>query len=227
MAKQTMPVCDLIEDMAVYPRHAIDNTHVANLALAITSGVTLPPIVAQDKTKRLVDGWHRARAYRRVHGPNHPVQVELVQYKTEADLLLDAVARNSSHGRRLDHIDQARCAIMLERVGVETLKIAAALHVTTARVEQLTVRVAKAPAESSHTVTGSQVVALKRGAAHLAGRKLTKEQVAAHGSLPGTSLTLTARQLEKALRAGLVDLTDDRLLDALRDLHSALCECLP
>ena len=109
-----MPLSELVEDWELYPRHSVDNSHVQTLALALETGATLPPIVADIKTKRITDGWHRARAYKRVVGNAAVVDVELVKYANEEELMYDAVVRNSRHGRRLDAIDQTRAVIMLE-----------------------------------------------------------------------------------------------------------------
>jgi len=226
MAIKQLRICDLVEDMEIYPRHAVDDAHVASLSRALESGETFPPIVADRKSKRIVDGWHRVRAYKRIVGPEAVIDVDLRSYANEGTLLLDAVSLNSSHGRRLDVIDQARVVVMLERAGVEQDKIAVSLHVPEAHVIKLKVRLATATHESTGTIPGTKQVSLKRPVSWMAGQKLTDEQVETHAMLPGTSFLLIARQLTKALRSKMCNFGDEKLLAGLKDLRTALMEAL-
>lgn len=220
--KTTLPIADLVEDLSVYPRHAVDEANVTSLVRALESGATLPPIVVDKASKRIVDGIHRGRAYRRVLGAAGAVDVDLRSYKDEASLLLDAVAMNAVHGRQFDAIDRTRAVLMLEKQGVETLKIAAALHIPEAHVQKIKVRVATATHMSDQTVPGTRRIVLKRPVHHLAGTKLTDEQVDAHSRAPGVSYLLLTRQLTEGLRTHLLNLEDAKLMDALRDLHDEL-----
>ena len=219
MVIKAIPLAVLVEDMAIYPRHSVDDTHVGQLVLALRSGVTLPPVIADAQSKRLVDGWHRVRAYRKVIGAVGVIDVDLRRYASEADLLADAVSLNASHGRRLDRIDQVRAIHLLERVGVDQERIALVLHIPAARMEQLRVRIATVLSPSGEVV---ETIPLKRPILHLAGMSLTQEQRAAHESMAGTSFLLQAHQLRDALKFDFVNRLDERLLAALRELHGAL-----
>jgi len=218
----TIPLAELVEDTDLYPRHAVDAAHVQALVFALESGANLPPLVADGKSKRLTDGWHRARALRRFLGPDAAVDVELVSYKDEAAMKFDAVVRNAAHGRRLDSIDKTRSVIMLRASGFNDAKISAALNMPEKRVEKLMVRVATAPKSSSTVVPGTNKVTLKRSVGHFDGRSMTKRQAEAHAMMPGTSFLLIAKQLCVGLAEGLVDLTDDRLVAQFRELHEEL-----
>jgi hypothetical protein len=218
----TLPIADLVEDLEVYPRHAVDDQHVRNLALALEAGCDLPPVVADAKSKRIADGWHRVRARKRVHGPGAAIEVELRAYASEAALVEDAVRLNSAHGRKLDVMDLTRAILMLERHGVPMGRIALAVHVPEGRVEKLRLKVARATVTVDGTVPGSQTVVLKRPVAHLSGRKLTNEQARAMDSMPGTSFLLLAHQLRTAMATALVNREDMRLMDGLRELKKEL-----
>jgi hypothetical protein len=222
----TVPLAQLVEDMEIYPRHAVDSTHVQAIFHALESGVELPPIVADKKSKRITDGWHRARAYRRFLGPEGSVGVQLIAYKDEAAMKLDAVARNATHGRRLDGIDKTRSVIMLRHSGFSDDEIAGALNVPEERITKLVVRVAKAPKGSAASVPGTNSITLKRSVSHLEGKSLTRSQADAHGMMPGTSFLLLAKQLCKAMEEGLIDPADKKLAEQLRRLHSLLEEKL-
>lgn len=224
---KTLAASELVEDLTIYPRHAVDAMHVTALVEALESGATLPPITADAKSRRVTDGWHRLRAHIRHSGPDAPVEVELVEYPDETAMLMDAVARNSQHGRRLDRVDRCRSALMLRSVGVPVDKIAVVLQTTEVSVNRLIVRVATAPKSASTTAPGTTSMPLKPCARHFEGRRMTKEQADAHVSMPGTTLALSARQLTMALETGIADLTDERLVECLRKLRSAIDVALP
>lgn len=218
-----LPLAALIEDLSIYPRHAVDPQHVSSLVDAIRSGVILPPLVAETGTKdthRIVDGVHRLRAIRKAIGENATASVILKQYASEADLLLDAIAMNSAHGRRLDRMDQARSVLLAEAAGATVQMISVVLHVPETRVQQLSVRIAYVDKKDSPPIV------LKRPAQHFQGQTMTAAQALAHQSMPGTSLLLTARQLRLALSTGLANSEDSPLRVELVKLSGVLTEWL-
>lgn len=223
MAKiATVPIASLVEDMSIYPRHAVDDSNVQSLALALESGCDLPPVIADEKSKRIVDGWHRVRAYKRVYGSGAAVPCELRKYASEAELIEDAIRLNASHGRRLDVMDQTRAILMLEQHGISPERIALSLHVTEKRVEKLRIRVARSNAPTNASVPGTKQVTLKRSVSHMAGKTLTKEQAKAHESMPGTSFLLIARQLRVGIETKLVNMDDPKIAEELVRLHDVL-----
>jgi hypothetical protein len=164
---------------------------------------------------RIVDGWHRVRAYRRVVGDTAAIDVILRTYPSEADLLADAVAQNSTHGRRLDRIDQIRCIDLLSRAGLDTKAISVVLKVPEQKVQTLRVRIAVSQK------TG-EPIPLKRSFVHLSGMKLSPLQEHAHDVAPGSSLLLTARQLRLQLEARTANPNDQKFVHELRLLRAAI-----
>lgn len=219
-------IAELIEDMDLYPRHAVDDRHVSQIALALEAGEKLPPIVVDRKSKRTVDGFHRVRAVKRVHGPEASIEVEWKEYSSQKEMILDAIRLNSHHGRRLDSMDQVRAIIMAEAVGCSAKVIAAALCVPQGRVELLRIRVANVAPSVESAVPHSSTVALKRPVFHMAGKRLTKEQAEAHQSMPGTSFELLCMQLIKAMDHDLIDRENVVTMKALHDLRAALIRYL-
>jgi len=216
-----LPLAALVEDMATYPRHHVDEQYVSQLAEALRAGASLPPVVADKASRRLVDGWHRVRAYRRVLGAAGVIDVELRTYPNEAALLFDAIAGNAGHGRKLDRIDQVRSVLLAESAGLAAEQIAAALRVTPERVRTLRIRVAFAPAPpgTPGAAPGGLIkIALKRPVLHLVGRALSPEQLQAHAMAPGTSFLLVCRQLQSALTYALINEAYARLYRALVEL---------
>lgn len=132
----------LVEDSDLYPRHKVDETHVTSLAEALRSGVSLPPIVADSRTKVVIDGWHRLRAYRRVYGDTVKVPVVFKSYPDRASMVREAVELNIVHGLRLQPVDQVRSAHLLKAAGLDTKQIAVVMRMTEARTEQILARIA-------------------------------------------------------------------------------------
>jgi hypothetical protein len=223
MTVKTMPLADLVEDFDIYPRHALDTAHVRTLEDALRSGVVLPPIVVARKGNRIVDGFHRARAHRRVAGPDGQVEVDVRSYRSEADLVRDAVALNSTHGRRLDQQDRTRSALMLRRLGVEVAEIAVTLHVSMERVEKLLVKVVEVRPE---TDTGVARVEPAKPIARRFGtpRTLTPTQAEVHRSASGWWPTQTITQLTREIESGLLDLDAPGIREKLLRLAEVIRE---
>jgi hypothetical protein len=116
--------------------------------------------------------------------------------------------------------------VMCQNKGIDDIRIAAAIRQTTQEVQKLSVRIVYAPTPTSPSVIPGTptTIALKRPIRHLAGETLTKEQVAAQPSVPGTSYLLLTRQLLDAVRYELANRQDEVLQQALRELRDALIE---
>lgn len=213
----TVPLAKLVEDTSIYPRHQVDDSHVRNLARAVKAGAHLPPIVVERSSLRIVDGFHRSRAYRKALGDEGAVPAEFRSYKTEAALLRDAVHLNSSHGRPLGSADQTRAALLLQEVGLGAEEIAVALNTEPAYVQRILVRIAlvddepRAAKPSLWPARGEEP------------RSVSEEQYAVHRSASGWRHGQTIRSLTRELNAGLVDVERHReLLAGLRDAVDAV-----
>src|SRR6516165_5257646 len=132
----TMPVSKLIEDLSIYPRRIVNQNHVRDLtsALQAAEGADIfPPLTVDRRSKRIVDGFHRRRAFLAVLGPDAEIQAELRTYHSETELLLDAVRLNCVHGLNLYEIEKRRIVLKLSDLGVDDDEIAGALHVPPVR----------------------------------------------------------------------------------------------
>lgn len=219
VAGDVLRLDDLVIDYDVYPRHAIDRVHVAGLARAIEAGEQLPPLIVDRRSKRVVDGFHRAAAHRQRFGDQAQVEVELRDYETEADLIEDAVRLNARHGRRLDAQDQVRSALMLERLGRDTNRIAVALSTTPARVEQLKAKIV--------VVEGQPIPAKPIARLAEAGRprELTAEQATVMRSSSGHGFAQACRQMTREIKSGLVEMTPEHVALA-SELRDAITEAI-
>jgi hypothetical protein len=190
------PLARLVEDLSIYPRHDIDSSNVRRLVLAIQAGKKLPPIIVEEGKLRIIDGFHRYRAWLHVLGPEGEVEVGLVHYNSPAEALADAIARNSSHGLPLTPLDQARCLMLAEEAGLSFAEACAALGLPEPRGLVLKERRA--------TTKEGLPEPLKFSVRHLQRIELTPTQVEALKSAPGVPYRLNARQLASGAAADLL-----------------------
>ena len=207
----------LVEDFDLYPRMAVNLAHVNHLAEVIESGTKLPPIIACRKSKRIVDGFHRRRAHIRAMGSDDvEVEVEFIDYSNEAELLLDAIRRNSAHGRGLGTADRMRALIMAERVGLDDGRIAKALNV---KVEKL----AETRKMFVVRIEGTrQKAVLKMPIRHLSGGSVTKAQAEAIPKLGGNSQEFLIQQLIILIETGMFDAANEQVMAKAGRLHELL-----
>jgi hypothetical protein len=216
MAHKTvmMAASELVEDFAIYPRNCVFDGHVSDLSEVIRSGASLPPLVACAKSKRLTDGVHRRRANIRVHGVNAKVEVMLVTYKDDAEMVCDAIARNAAHGRRLTTADIARCSALAKQFRISRDRMADLLNVTRERLTDIT---------TTRFAQGAKgPVVLRRPMQHLAGRKLTKAQERVSSSVGGQTALYHVNRLIELIESNSLPPDDSRLFERLKQLHALL-----
>lgn len=205
---------ELVLDFDLYPRGSVDMHHAGEIADAIQAGAAIPPIVIDKKSKRVADGFHRWKAYRRLFGEDHKVDCVEKDYKDDAELFVDAMRFNASHGRALTIHDKTHCLILAEKLGIGPDLVTGALNITTARIGQLrTERIGK---------IGPANVALKQTIRHMAGKSLTVKQGEANDKLSGMNQMFYVNQLITLIENDLIDEANVDLADGLRRLRKLL-----
>ncbi len=207
-------VGELVLDFTIYPRSGINQQHVSNLVEALRTGATFPPVLIEQGTNRVVDGFHRASAIQRVFGDSGTVSVEEREYASEGELFLACMSANATHGQRLTPYDQAKCLVEGEKLGLSEVSIAQALQLTETRLGALrATKIATREGES---------IAIKHTARHLAGQPLTLKQAETMPKIAGMKCSFYARQLMAAIEGDLVDTSDRREIEKLWQLKAAL-----
>lgn len=211
-------VASLVLDYNLYPRNNVDRHNVLSIKDAIASGATLPPIKVDQKSKRVVDGFHRAIAFKELDSEAEHDVIEQ-RYKTEADMFLDAMRLNSHHGVKLDSCDRVHCVLIAERLEIPIDQVAGALHVPVDRLGTLrTNRTAK--------TTGGLSIPIKRTFQHMAGSKLTKVQQEVNERSSGLNQTFYVNQLIDMLEHEMLDKSNANLLDRLARLQDLIAQVL-
>jgi len=208
---KTIKLSELVLDFDLYPRAQVDSTHVRHLKDAIEAGETLPRIIADAKSKRLVDGVHRYKAYVAVLGLEAELEIEVRSYKSDGELFADAVRLNARHGRGLSPYDRVRCINQGEMIGLTVDQISGALGLTVERVSEIRL------GRSATTADGKNVT-LKSTARHLSGRKVTKKQVKANEKAGGMNAAFYVNQVINLIEGDLIDWENDYLAQQFAEL---------
>jgi len=214
MEPTKVKVSELVLDYDLWVRLEARSVDIRDLVEALEAGATLPPIVADKKTKRVVDGFHRVKAHLKLYGPNALIPVILKEYASEQDMLLDAIRLNSEHGRKFSPYDRARCLAKAQELGIDIGDVAKAMNMT---VEAL----GKLKAERLGYFHSKPIV-LKRTISHLAGDELTEEQVAYNRQAGGSPPTFFVNQVIRMLESNSVDWDNEKLVSGLKRLYSLL-----
>ena len=215
-----VPLAELVLDFDLYPRADVDSQHVHYMAEAFNAGATLPPLVIDKATKRVVDGFHRVRMYRRVLPEGSKVEVLEKTYKNDAELFLDAMRYNAGHGRTLTTFDRAHCVLLAERFKIKPEQNATALQLTVDAVGKL--RIERVGTLRSYGKSSERHIPLKRTIAHMSGQTLTKAQYEANDKLSGMNQLFYVNQLVTLIKNDLLDTENEKLLEGLRVLHELL-----
>ncbi len=203
---------ELVLDFDLYPRKSIDTHHAKEMQHAVEAGTALPPIIIDKKSKRIADGFHRHRVYTRLFGPDAEVDVIEKNYASDADLFLDAIRYNVSHGMRMDTCDKTHCIILAKHLRIAVAAVAAALCMDVKRVAEL---------KTTRTATVgnlNQSVPIKRTIQHMAGKELTAPQAKANDALSGMHQTFYVNQIITLIENDLLDTADEKLMDRLKVL---------
>jgi hypothetical protein len=211
----TMKISEIVLDFDLYPRTQVDGINVRLLRDALESGAVLPPVVVCRKSKRVVDGFHRMRAYRQYYDDDYDVSVDLRDYASDAEIFTDALRLNAHHGKGLSNFDRARAINQSLEFGLTCEAIGEILSLSVKRVEQLKLE------RAAKTSKGASVT-LKSTARHLAGKKITKRQVAANEKASGMNQAFYVNQVINLFEGDLLDWENEYLVQRLTVLKELL-----
>ena len=214
---------ELVLDYSIYPRREIDRYHANTMVECLNNGGTLPPVVICNKSLRVVDGFHRITAYKRVSEDNPDYEVECIEkvYKNDAALFLDSMRFNASHGRTLTKFDRTHCVLLAKKLRVSDKDIAQILHVPPREIKQiLEVRSAYKPGKSQ------ELTPIKNTIKHKAGQRLTEDQELCNDKLGGMDQVFYVTQVILLIENDLVDWDNTRLVERMRRLADLLEEVL-
>lgn len=184
MTAKTVDISAVVLDATLYPRTQVNMTRVEQLVDAVRAGAELPPIVCTPDL-RVLDGWHRYEAWKRLGMMEVPVAIRKVA--SEAEAFAVAVELNVTHGLPLQRYDQRRIVLRMRELGFEPHQISELVRVPGPRLEEIIREAGRAP--------DGRLVPVKRGLEHLAGKKLTGKELEVNRRYQGFRAEFYARQL--------------------------------
>ena len=213
---QKVKVADLVLDYGLYPRGSVNSKNVSEIATARMEGVDVPPVLACQKTKRVVDGFHRYKAEILAFGDDAEIDVLFKRYKNDQALFLDSVRYNASHGYKLQSFDRTRCTLIAERLQIDLTELSKAINIPAEKLEKLRMdRVAKNQNLSQP---------IKTTIRHMTGRRMNRRQWEANEKLSGMQQVFYANQLIELIESKLLDASDKKLMKRLAHLSELLSD---
>ena len=205
----------LVQDFDLYPRDAVDGANVARLREALSAGATLPPLVVDGESWRIVDGFHRYRALVAEYGVDVEIECEVVAFESEADIWREATRRNAKHGRQLAPFDRTRIIVRgRDEFDLTVDQIASDLGITVPKAEHLL---------RTRTATfGKRTVPIKQTLSHLARSQLSKQQQQGNEKASGMRPLFYVNQVINLLEHGLVEGENKALQAGLGNLAKLL-----
>ncbi len=210
---EEIPIADLILDYDLYPRTQINGMHVKDLCDALEAGAELPPVIADKKTKRVVDGFHRVTAFKREGRESIPVVWKT--YKSDAEILLDSIRYNSIHGQKFSHYEIVRVFGKARSLGVDPEMVANAAHITVSRLNQL-LELKTASNEKGN------LVPIKRTLSSWRGKRIGKKQVEGNIFAGGQHALFYINQVINILENDLADFKDEKFIQAILKLKELI-----
>ena len=220
----TLAIGEILSDEEVYPRDRVEQENIRWMLRALEAGRELPPIVVDKKTRTIVDGEHRKRAYVAFYkDPSTKVSVEFVSCKTKSEMFLESVRRNANHGKRLSSYDVATIHLKANSFQLTIDDCAEALGISIESYKSMTVD--RFATEKNQKRT--EPIKLKRTLRHLAGEELTKEELDTNEKLSGMNARFYVGQVLALLQSSrLIRWDDDELVNALLRLQAKLNQCI-
>jgi hypothetical protein len=206
-------LANLVFDQNLYPRHHVDEYCVTDYTRAMQAGGEFPPIIVDKLSKRIVDGWKRAKAALKIYGDGGEIEAELRSYKTEADLLFDAIAANTIHGQRIERYDLQRCVILGDQFGLDSDKLAAAMRVTPEHIDAIR--------EKLRTTRAGDIVANKQVGQHLP-QVITMKNREGLKNAGGGNQVFFINQVINLIEHDLLNMDNERIVERLGVLYDLL-----
>ena len=223
---QQVRLGDLVVEFTLCSRgkQEIDPYILARVRDAREAGRELEMPWVDRKTKRVSDGRHRVTEWLRAYGEDHKIKVHMVDYDDDRELFLHAADLNNRHGQPLSHLDKAHCILRAAELKVPDDELAKALCMSVDKIGDLR---AERVGELQVKKAGSpQPTYLKAPYRQLAGRKMNPRQAEANKRASGMRPAFHANQLIDLIESGVLDLSDEGLLERLKVLNRHLTEIL-
>ena len=228
-------VSKLILDFNLYPRVQVDSQHAGYMVESLRAGLELPPVVVDEKSLRVIDGFHRVTAVKRFDKEKGTISAVFKKYSSEGEMFIDAMRYNATHGRTLTQYDRAHCILRAEELKLELDIVAGALSISVNKVKELRVhRIGEFISGGGSSMKGKGrsamvkakdhlvPIQLKRTIEHKAGEVLTEPQVKVNEKLSRMNQSFYVHQIVMLIESDLLDKKNEPLMEKLEHLYGLL-----
>jgi len=207
-------ISSLNRNYNIYPREGLDGFNVIRIRNAIEAGVELPPVIADKKTKMVIDGFHRIEAVKLISGEDGDISVDYREYKSLAEMFLDAVRMNAAQGKTLLPNDIERILQVAKDLEVRPMYLAGALSMTAVRIKGFE----PSRIDASISVQDPGIQRARSVVAELVKEPEEKKTDNSTGQI------FCVKQVIKMIESDQVDLENEKLMDRLAELYRLLGE---
>jgi len=143
--KKLLKITDLTFDKELYPRLKVGWQTAYQYAQAMIAGSIFPPIFVGKFRGKLyvIDGWHRIEANKL--RKQEYIDAEIKNYSKKGEMFLEAIKRNSVHGRPLSVQEKVRLIWKLEQMDFEPKQISEVVKVPMDKIERFKARTVIGP----------------------------------------------------------------------------------
>jgi len=214
MQQQTIRLSDIIKDNQFQVRHAIDEFHVGTLKQILLAGQDFKDKMKLLPDGRIISGFHRFEAYKKVYDPQDTIQVEICDLNEE-DAYLLAIRENANHGKPLQTWDKKNIRRSLQSMGYGDGDISTMLGISLDRFaewdrSQVIVRKPNLPSEKKDVKSNVKLP-----------QEVTEKQYESHVKNHAGRTAFHARRILVRLEDGTIE-DDSQTYDVLYDLMLAL-----
>ena len=211
---------DLVLDYSLYPRNSLVQHNLAGIreTLQANGEYTLPPVIADTETRKVVDGFHRITSVLKEFGEDADIEVEFEDFDNDGDLFLRAVQLNVGHGQQISKYEKVLSWKRLEEDYGFTREFIAS-HM------QITLRSMGDTIAKKVTIDGTVT---KNTLQHVVDEKvpMTKGQKIANNKSGGWNQTYYINQVANLLENDAVNWDNANVRGALEKLHALLNEVM-
>lgn len=221
-------------DQSIYPRAYVSDNHIEAMEDAVRAGATLPPILIDRRSMRLVDGYHRYQRAKRAG--DESIRAILQDFEDEQAVFEAAISANAQHGYNYAPYDRQRIIGIGLQLGLTIDRLATALNMTVVKASSLQRGFSESDKRHSGVILPSAKAEKKRryvpfdGSGHRAKAEPTGVAVQSLPGLPNTageSQMFYINQLVVVIENKLLDFRQDRLTYMLHKLAKLIQDKVP
>jgi len=209
---KVLRIDEIEKDLEFYPRERTSWIVAYKYSEAMKTGQKFPPITVAEINGRfvLVDGWHRIEALKTLKQEH--VQAEILNGLSPAEIFVEAVRRNTSHGQPLTTTEVTSVIIRLQDLKIPLKEISSIIHMPLEKIKPFVNK------RVTHAITG-QPVALKKPLYHLAGVSNKIKDEYQIDEISGISQTKILDEVIAFLENSWIEIKDDDVREKLETIY--------